>query len=173
MKFPTQFPNLVPTGRKARILAGAGGIGALALVSAAALAAAPAGFHGPMAQFDADNDQKLTLAEIRRGAEAKFGEADTNKDGSISMEEARAHHAGHAGGHDGHRRGGHGHGEGPDDGHGEGGRVHMDKDGDGAVTLAEMQSEMEAHFAAADANHDGSITVAEMDAAHRARHEGR
>lgn len=165
-----KFPNLIPSGRNARILAGAGGVGALALVSAAALALSP-GLHGPMAKFDADNNQMLTLAEIRQGARTKFGEADTNKDGRITMDEARAHHGGHdRGGHGGHG----GHGKGHGEGGGDGPRgVHMDKDGDGAVTLAEMQSEMEAHFTAADSNRDGSITVAEMEAAHRARHDRR
>jgi hypothetical protein len=159
------------------ILIGVGGAAALGLAGAAALALAPEA-HGPMAMFDADKNQVLTLAEVRQGARTMFASIDADKDGRATHEELRAHHeamgkGGHRGGHGG---GGYGHkgGDGPDRGgpH-RGGPMEMDKDGDGALTLAEVDAGLTAHFTAADANRDGSVTQEEMDAAHRAKHDAR
>jgi 5-hydroxyisourate hydrolase-like protein (transthyretin family) len=148
--------------RKTSILLGAGGAVALSL-AAAAFAFAPEG-HDPMAMFDKDGNGSISLAEIRQGAQAMFRKVDANNDGRISADEMRAHHR-MMGPH--HR--------GPDGAHREapGGRLHMDADGDGAVTLAELQGQIEQHFAQADANRDGSISREEMEAAHRSMHAGR
>src|SRR5687768_7648288 len=153
--------------RKTRILIGAGGAAALGLTAAAALALAPER-HGPMAMFDADNNQLLTLAEMRQGAQTMFAKVDTNKDGRITEEEFRAHHR-DRGAHGGPHRGGpggHAGKGGPDGGPGgHRGPLAFDKDGDGALTLAEVEAGLGAHFTEADANRDGSVTQAEMDAA--------
>lgn len=158
--------------KKTLIMAGAGGAVALS-IAAAAFALAPAG-HDPMAMFDKDGNGALSLAEVRQGAQEMFARVDTDKDGKLSQDELRAHHRMMSGPHG---RGGP-HGEGGPGGEGApppGGRgpMHMDTDGDGAITLAEAQSTLESHFARADANRDGSVTRAEMEAAHRAMHEAR
>jgi hypothetical protein len=147
------------------ILIGAGGAVALSLAAAAMAFGGPGG-HDPMTMFDKDGDNALSLAEIRQGAQAMFAQHDSNKDGRISQDEMRAHHD---------KMGGARHGSGGPHkagGPAPGGRgpMHMDSDGDGAVSLAEVQSKLESHFARADANSDGSVTRAEMEAAHREMH---
>lgn len=160
------------------ILIGAGGAATLGLAAAAALALAPERPHGPMAMFDADKNQVLTLAEVRQGARTMFARIDANKDGRATEEELRAHHEAmgkaHRGGHGGgdYDRGP-GEGGPPPGGPHRGGPMEMDSDGDGALTLAEVEAGLNAHFTEADSNRDGSVTQAEMDAAHRARHEAR
>ena len=157
---------------KTRIMLGVGGAAALTLAAAAALALG-ADRHDPMAMFDADGNQALSLAEVRQGAQTMFGRVDADKDGRITAEEFMAHH-----GKEGrYRHGPHDAGrEGPSEARPAGpghGPMHMDKDGDGAVSLAEMQAELESHFNRADANRDGSVTRAEMEAAHRSMHDRR
>jgi Ca2+-binding EF-hand superfamily protein len=120
--------------------------------------------------FDKDGNGALSIAEVRAGAQVMFAKVDTNKDGSLSQDEMRAHHRMMAGAHG---RGGHhgDHGPPPGDGappRGERGPMNMDTNGDGAISLAEAQSTLEGHFARADANRDGSVTREEMETAHRA-----
>lgn len=161
--------------KKSLILIGAGGAVALSL-AAAAFALGPGG-HDPMAMFDKDGNDALSLAEVRQGAQAMFAKVDADKDGKLSQDELRAHHRMMGGPH--HKGGGHhkaggrlaGEGGAPGEagppagGHGP---MHMDADGDGAISLAEAQSMLEGHFTRADANRDGSVNRAEMEAAHRA-----
>ncbi|HEY5724017.1 MAG TPA: hypothetical protein VIT45_17030 [Allosphingosinicella sp.] len=159
------------------ILIGAGGVATLGLAAAAALALAPDRPHGPMAMFDADRNQVLTLAEVRQGARTMFAQVDSNKDGRATEEELRAHHEAMGKGRGGHgERGKYGHKGGDGPGRGgphRGGPMEMDSDSDGALTLAEVEAGLNAHFTKADANRDGSVTEAEMDAAHRAKHDAR
>lgn len=143
--------------------------GAVALTAGGAtLYAQSGGMRGPMAKFDADSNGAITLAEARAGAARMFAGADVNRDGRATHEEMMAfhgkmgdHHKGaHKGGHGGgHHKGGHEGGKGP---------MHLDADGDGALTLAEAQSGIDSHFAKMDSNRDGSIDEAEMRAAHEA-----
>jgi hypothetical protein len=139
--------------------------GAAAVLLAGGAALYAQGDGGPMKHFDADGNGAVSLAEARTGVATMFAGADTNKDGRVTGEEMRAFH-GRMGGH---HRGPHGgdHGGPPREG-GPGGPMHLDADGDGAVTLAEAQSGIEQHFARIDANRDGSIDEAEMRAAHEA-----
>lgn len=155
--------------QKTRIMLGAAGAAALTLAAAAAFAFGGAG-HDPMAMFDTDRNQALSLAEVRQGAQTMFAKVDGNKDGRVTAEEFHAHHRAA-----GDRRGGHKGKDGPPKAKhgGPNGPLHMDKDGDGAVSVAEMQSEMESHFARADADRDGSVTRSEMEAAHRTMHDRR
>lgn len=157
--------------QKTRIMLGAAGAAAFTLTAAAAYALGGGG-HDPMTMFDTDRNQALSLAEVRQGAQTIFAKVDADKDGRVTREEFHAHHRA-AGDHRGKHPGGK---AGPPKG-GQGGPphgpMHMDKDGDGAVSVAEMQSEMESHFARADADRDGSVTRAEMEAAHRTMHDRR
>jgi hypothetical protein len=144
--------------------------GAVALTAGgAALYAQGGGLHGPMAKFDADSNGAITLAEAQAGVATMFAGADANKDGRATHEEMMAYH-GRMG--DRHRGGGHKGGHGGPDGK-RGGPMHLDADGDGAVTLAEAQGGIAAHFAKIDSNRDGSIDQAEMRAAHEAHRGGR
>lgn len=146
-------------------------IGLAAATAVAALTAGGAtlyaqagGLRGPMKHFDADSNGSVTLAEARAGAAKMFAGADTNKDGRATEDEMRAFHGKMGDHHGGGHQGGHG---GPGGGK-PGGPMHLDADGDGALTLAETQSGIDAHFAKIDSNRDGSITEAEMRAAHDA-----
>ena len=146
--------------------------GAVALTAGGAtLYAQGSGLRGPMAKFDADSNGAITLAEARAGAGAMFAGADSDKDGRVTHEEMRAFHGKMGDHHRGDRKGGHG---GPDGKRGgKGGPMHLDADGDGALTLAEAQSGIDAHFAKIDSNRDGSIDEAEIRAAHEAHRGGR
>jgi hypothetical protein len=152
-------------------LAAAAAIAALT-AGGASLYAQPGGLRGPMKHFDANSDGAVTLAEARAGAAKMFAGADTDKDGRVTEEEMRAFHGRMGDDHPGGREGGHGGHGGPGGPGGPGGRpggpMHLDSDGDGAITLAEAQSGIEAHFAKIDSNRDGSITEAELRAAHDA-----
>ncbi len=144
----------------------------------ATLYAQSGGLHGPMAMFDSDSNGAVTLAEARTGAAKMFAAADANKDGRATHEEMMAFHGkmgdhrggGHKGGHKGGHGGHGGHGEHGGPGGPGGGPMHLDSDGDGALTLAEADAGIQRHFGEIDSNRDGSITAAEMDAMHRAHH---
>ncbi|MGZ8285108.1 MAG: EF-hand domain-containing protein [Allosphingosinicella sp.] len=147
--------------------------GAVALTAGGAtLYAQGGGPRGPMAKFDSDSNGAITLAEARAGAARMFAGADADKDGRATHEEMMAFH-GKMGDHPrGGHKGGHG-GKGGPGGKGGKGPMHLDADGDGALTLAETQSGIDAHFAKMDSNRDGSIDEAEMRAAHEAHRGGR
>ncbi|HEX8222813.1 MAG TPA: hypothetical protein VF605_03240 [Allosphingosinicella sp.] len=153
---------------------GLGAAAAVALLAGGAALYANTGARGPMAEFDSDSNGAISLAEARAGAAKMFAGADADKDGRVTHEEMRTFH-GKMGGH--HRGGGHGgsHGGPPPHAKGEGkpgGPMHLDSDGDGAITLAEAQGGIERHFGELDSNRDGSINEAEMRAAHE-KHRAR
>ncbi|HEX8512605.1 MAG TPA: hypothetical protein VF688_05805 [Allosphingosinicella sp.] len=155
---------------KIRIAAAAVAGAAALTAGSAALYAQSGALRGPMAKFDSNSDGAVSLAEARSGVAAMFAGADVNKDGRATHEEMMAFH-GKMGGH--HRSGDRG------DRGGHGGRgdkrgpMHLDSDGDGALTLAEAQSGIETHFAKIDSNRDGSVDAAEIRAAHDAHRGGR
>jgi Ca2+-binding EF-hand superfamily protein len=45
-----------------------------------------------MTRADSNNDGRITLAEVKAAALARFDSADANKDGTLTPEERRAHH---------------------------------------------------------------------------------
>ena len=122
-----------------------------------------AGMHGdgtpPMfGKFDKNNDGRISRDEAREGADQMFTEMDTNKDGFISSEEMRAHHAAM------HEKGA--------------GmmREHWkaaDKDGDGALSRAEVEAGkmpmMARDFDKLDKNKDGKLSPDEIKAGMQAR----
>jgi Ca2+-binding EF-hand superfamily protein len=137
---------------------------ALGLASAAALAtAAPEGRAGAMAerlkQADTNHDGMINREEAKALPRIlkDFDAIDTNKDGQVTADELRAFHQSHAGDKGKHR--------------GDF-MKKLDTDGDGRISKAEAQAapRLAEHFDALDTDHNGFITTEEMKAAH-ARHE--
>lgn len=64
----------------------------LSLVASVALARPPHAGHGGghFKKLDADNDGKVTLAEVKSAAKERFAKLDTNKDGVIDAAEHEA-----------------------------------------------------------------------------------
>jgi EF hand domain-containing protein len=136
---------------------------ALGLASAASLAfAAPEGKGAPMMerlrQADTNADGMISRDEAKALPRLlqNFDAIDTNHDGQLSADELRAFHkqgrAEHKGGRDFLKK--------------------LDTDGDGRISKAEAQAapRLAEHFDDIDANKDGFITTDEMKAAHQ-RHE--
>jgi hypothetical protein len=151
---------------KIRVAASAVAAAAALTAGGAALYAQSGALRGPMAKFDSNSDGAVSLAEARTGVASMFAGADANKDGRATREEMMAFHGKMGGDHRGGREGGHG------ERGGRSGPMHLDSDGDGALTLAEAQGGIDAHFAKIDSNRDGSVDQAEIRAAHEA-HRGR
>jgi hypothetical protein len=145
-----------------------------------------------LTRADANNDGIVTREEVLTAADARFAQADTNKDGQLSAEERRAARP------NGGRRGGAGMGDGGEmrarmlqrydtdkDGklsdaereamraerggrdRGDGGpaRARADADGDGLVSLAEERAQAISMFDRTDTNKDGRTDAAERQAA--------
>ncbi len=103
--------------------------------------------------IDTNKDGKLSKSEIEADRATRFAEADADKDGKLSSAELKAHHAAHAGERAEKRMA----------------KMlnHMDKDGDGALTLAEMSGNKrgEKMFSRIDTDADGALSKAELQAA--------
>lgn len=106
-------------------------------------------------QFDKNNDGRISREEAREGSDRMFNDVDTNKDGFISKEEMQAHHKAM---HDKFR-----------EGMREKMRDHWksaDKDGDGALTRAEVEAakmhRLSRDFDKLDKNKDGKLTPDEL-----------
>lgn len=102
-------------------------------------------------QFDTNKDGRISLQESQDGTARMFKEADTNKDGFISKEEMQAHHKAM------HEK------------RGEMMREKWkaaDKDGDGALSRAEVEAGnmpmLARDFDKLDKNKDGKLTTDEM-----------
>jgi Ca2+-binding EF-hand superfamily protein len=142
---------------------------ALALASVTVIAvaapdgAAPRG-HGAvmerLKQADTNGDGNISRDEAKAlpHIAKHFDDIDTNKDNQISPDELRAFHQKMRAAHEGER--------------GQRMAEHwkkLDTDGDGRVSLAEAKANaprLAEHFAEIDANGDGFITPDEMKAAH-------
>jgi len=127
-------------------------------------------------RFDANGDGLLTAQELPEGLRERIMKADTNGDGGVSKEElekAREATRGEA-----RQGGGPGRGAGGGPGRGAGGDPgqmfqHLDTNGDGVLTAAELPERFRDRMMQADANHDGKLTREELDQAHAARERER
>ena len=140
-------------------------LAALGLASAALTAsAAPEGQgRGDMAArfkaADTNGDGMISREEAKAlpRLAKHFDEIDTNHDGQVTADEMRAHHEAMRGQHD------------------KGMADHwkkIDTDGDGRISRAEAQAnapKLAEHFDAIDTNKDGFITPDELKAAHQGR----
>ena len=108
-------------------------------------------------RFDTDKDGRISKEEMRTGTDKVFAEVDTNKDGFVSKDEMQAHHkAMREKMHDKMRD-----------------RMQerwkaADKDGDGALSKAEVDAAKMSHlsrdFDKLDKNKDGKLTPDEIRA---------
>lgn len=109
-------------------------------------------FANRLSRLDQNQDGKISRDEAKQMSDDKFNRVDANSDGVLSQEELS------------NMRGKpHGHDKGKGKKHAPGARMweHLDQDGDGAVTLAEMKSSAP-FFARFDTNKDGFVTREEM-----------
>jgi Ca2+-binding EF-hand superfamily protein len=136
---------------------------ALGLVSAASLAfAAPDGRAGAMSdrlkQADSNADGMISREEAKALPRVlqNFDAIDANKDGQVTADEMRAYRKAQ-GGERGKHRGD--------------SLKKLDTDGDGRISKAEAQAapRLAEHFDTLDANKDGFVTTDEMKAAHGGR----
>ncbi|MEI9926672.1 MAG: ca2+ sensor protein [Sphingomonas sp.] len=109
----------------------------------------------PLERADANHDGVVTKDEVLADVGARFAKLDANHDGKISAEEREAY-AGAMRERMAQR------GPGGPGGRGMG---RVDTDGDGTISLAEMQAQATERFDRVDTNHDGKIDQAERDAA--------
>lgn len=150
-------------------------------LSSAALASVALA-HGPrhmgghfFEKVDANKDGKVTLAEAKAEAQARFASMDANKDGRLTKQELEAHHAAKRAEHA--KKDDHG---GKHKGRGAKFFAKVDANGDGAIDAAESVAKAEKMFARMDDNSDGVVTKDEIgrggDCHHgrgdKAEHEG-
>ena len=124
-------------------------------------------------RMDANKDGKIDTADREARRKAMFDRMDADKNGQISSAEFSAMHANHQRGdragagkqgeHAGHKMGMRGQREAGKGMRGGMGRT-ADANGDGAITLAEMQAAALARFDRADADKNGTVTAAERKA---------
>jgi Ca2+-binding EF-hand superfamily protein len=107
-----------------------------------------------MARWDKDGNGSITKAEAPPRLLAHFDEFDTNKDGILDQQELRAMRKAREEQHPG---------RGP-------GMPKMDVDGDGKVSLAEFTEMHVQMFKHVDLNGDGIVTLEELQAARPNRH---
>ena len=147
-----------------------------------------AGSHGVarLIEFDANEDGRITRAEIDAGLDAQFRSADTNGDGKLDPAEFQklndafkadrkarfdAWRAAHPDQADKGKQG-------PDDRAGPGGRAafdpfkHMDWNLDGYITPEEFASRTRAQAMRADRDGNGTIMVEDLKKNGHGRHRG-
>lgn len=107
------------------------------------------------ADADTDKDGKISVQERDAAKKKKFDEMDRNRDGKVTAKEMDAHHEAK----EAERR--------------KARFDEMDKDGNGTLSADELQGPRGDRFDNADTNKDGFITKEEMKKAHHERREDR
>jgi hypothetical protein len=138
-------------------------LAAFAIVAAVPLAFAQGGAGGGAGKgggpaqmflfFDEDGDGRISRSEFEAAGAQRFAEADTNKDGSLTMEEFRASRTA------------------------QGARVqqmfvYLDADGNGVIDAEEFEIHAGTRFETLDKNGDGYLSQEELAAISRARSGG-
>lgn len=126
------------------------------------------------AKSDANGDGKLDSADMAAKMGQRFDAMDTDHNGALSRDEFMTGHQNMHGaqGHEGHKMGQMGMGEGREGrggGHERKGGMMLrmaDANGDGTLTKQEAVAGALKHFDMADADKDGKLTPAERKAAH-------
>jgi len=159
------------SGLTALALAGTAVVGVAASHDKSGMGRHMDGFMGergammPFEEIDADSDGKITAAELKAHADARFGAADTNGDGLLDADEMQARMLAQAATRMQERSA----------------RMieMMDSDADGKLSAAELQAgprkgdRFERMMSRLDTDEDGAISRAEMDAAKARRAEHR
>jgi hypothetical protein len=120
------------------------------MFAATAYAMAP-GDHEWFERFDTDRNGQFSPAEIDSALSQMFARADSNRDGRLTLDEARAFHGAHSD-------------------HPGPGRLDGDANRDGFLTLAEFQARARDHLTRADADHNGQLSMSEVEAMHGEAH---
>jgi Ca2+-binding EF-hand superfamily protein len=141
----------------------------LSTVAFVGVAAAQPGPSKHFEQMDSNGDGVVTSAELEKGFLERFTKSDANHDGKVTSDEFKAQHEAMKKEHEKHEgmgHGGRGHGHGHDgkgpDGKGPHG-LPGDSNGDGVVTKAEAQADVQTMLKKLDTNSDGKLTKDELD----------
>lgn len=110
--------------------------------------------HGFLAQMDQNKDGKVTLEEAKAAAAARFTAADLNHDGELDASEMGSMHKARAG------KGG------------PRGMARLDKDGNGLISREEAPPRLQQRFDELDANHDGALDQQELAALRKGGRKG-
>jgi len=138
-----------------------------AVLVSVALADGPRHMRGHFFEkMDANKDGKVTLVEAKSAAQARFASIDANKDGRLTTQEIEAHHAAkHAERAKKHPQKNGDKREGWHQKRKERGAkffAKLDANGDGAIDASESVAKAEKMFARMDANNDGAVTKDEL-----------
>lgn len=108
-------------------------------------------------KIDANKDGKVTLAEAKAAEKTRFAAIDTNKDGRLTTQELAAHRAAKHGDKTPNPERAKKH-----KGHGAKFFAKLDTNGDGAIDASESAAKAEKMFARMDDNGDGVVTKDEI-----------
>jgi Ca2+-binding EF-hand superfamily protein len=108
-------------------------------------------------KIDANKDGKVTLVEAKAAEKARFTAIDTNKDGRLTTEELQAHRASKHGDKPANTERANKRKE-----HGAKFFANIDANGDGAIDAAESAAKAEKMFTRMDDNGDGVVTKDEI-----------